>query len=172
MREKIKLDLGCGECKKKGFIGIDSSKLKGVDVVCNLEKNFPFKDNSIDEIYSNHTIEHFDNLINVFEEICRVLKTNSIATIIVPHHSNPLTHSFMHKSYWSYYSLNFLEKGRERHYYTKANFKILKKEIHILGGDMFLKPLQWFINIFPNLYEAVLCPLIKATEIMFVLQKN
>ena len=39
-----KLHLGCGKVIKKGFINLDSVKLKGVDVVHNLDVYpWPFK---------------------------------------------------------------------------------------------------------------------------------
>ena len=118
------------------------------------------------------TLEHLDNPLFILEEIYRVLRKGSKATILVPHFSNPLGYHFMHKSYWSYNSLNFLEKDRIRNYYTKTNFKIFKRYIYLPFRDsLFIKFIQLFINKFPNIFEWVLCPLIKAEEIEFVLQK-
>ena len=45
----IKVDIGCGRNKKKGFIGIDKYKAKGVNHIIDIEKEeLPFKDNTID----------------------------------------------------------------------------------------------------------------------------
>ena len=146
-KEKVRLDLGCGDNKRRGFIGIDSIKLNDVDVVHNLNKGIPYKNNSVDEIFTRSTLEHLDNPQFILEEIHRVLKKGGKATILVPHFSNPLCYHFMHKSYWSYNSLNFLEKYRARHYYTKVNFKILKKYIYLPSRDFpFVKIIQYFIN--------------------------
>lgn len=171
-KDKVKLDLGCGDKKKHGFIGIDNVKLDDVDVVHDLNKGIPYKNGSVDEIFTSSTLEHLDNPLFILEEIHRVLKKGGKATILVPHFSNPLCYHFMHKSYWSYNSLNFLEKDRARHYYTKANFKILKIYIYLPSRNSpFVKIIQYFINQAPNLFEWVLCPLIKAEEIEFVIQK-
>ena len=50
------LDIGCGKNKIKGMkgdivIGLDSKKLKGVDIVWNLEKTLlPFKNNYFNQL--------------------------------------------------------------------------------------------------------------------------
>lgn len=88
----IKLDIGCGGNKQEGFIGIDQYKMKGVDVVCNVGKEkLPYKDNSVDEIYSAHFIEHLTNYegkwerTHFFNEAHRVLKKGGKMTLIFPH---------------------------------------------------------------------------------------
>ena len=172
-KENIRLDLGCGDKKKRGFIGIDNIKMEGVDIIHDLNKGIPYKNNSVDEIFMRSILEHLDDPLFILEEIYRALKKGGKATILVPHFSNPLCYHFMHKSYWSYNSLNFLEKDKTRHYYTKANFKILKRYIYLpFRNSPFIKIIQYFINQTPNLFEWIFCPLIKAEEIEYVLQKN
>lgn len=93
MKKKItKLDIGCGGNKQPDHIGIDQYKMKGVDIVCNVGKEkLPFKDDSVDEIYSAHFLEHLTNLnekwerTHFFNEIHRVLKKGGKATLIFPH---------------------------------------------------------------------------------------
>jgi len=55
-----KLDLACGNNKKGAdWIGVDVSKTSSVDIVHDLNiYPWPFEDNSIDEIYCSHYIEH------------------------------------------------------------------------------------------------------------------
>lgn len=71
-----------------------------VDIIHDLNKGIPYKNDTVDEIK---------------------------ATILVPHFLNPLCYHFLHKNHWSYNSLNFLEKWKERCYYAKTKFKILKR---------------------------------------------
>jgi predicted SAM-dependent methyltransferase len=58
------LDVGCGNNKYKGnkgdiVIGIDKVKLKGVDVVHDIEKTpWPFKTNEFDCVICSHVLEH------------------------------------------------------------------------------------------------------------------
>lgn len=57
----IKLDIGCGENKQEGFIGMDVRPFKGVDIVQNLEK-FPWilPDNSVSMAVASHVLEHIN----------------------------------------------------------------------------------------------------------------
>jgi len=91
----VKLNLGCGQNKKKGFINIDKYSECKPDKIMDLEK-FPwdFESNSVDEILLNHVLEHLGSDTEVFfsviQEIYRVCKNKSIVQINVPHprHNN------------------------------------------------------------------------------------
>jgi hypothetical protein len=55
----IKLDIGCGASKQKGFVGMDIRPLPGVDVVHDLERfPWPFPDQSVSFAMSSHVLEH------------------------------------------------------------------------------------------------------------------
>lgn len=84
----LKLDLGCGKNKAPGFVGVDSRKFEGVDVVCNLAKGrWPWKDASVDEVNASHFVEHLsaEERIHFVNELWRVLKPGGKATVSVPH---------------------------------------------------------------------------------------
>lgn len=87
----LRLDFGCGPNKKEGFVGVDSIKFKGVDVVFDLSKGrWPWKDNSVDEVHASHFLEHLTGKERIvfFNEMFRVLKKGSGALITVPHWSS------------------------------------------------------------------------------------
>ena len=66
----MKLNLGCGNDIKKGYVNLDSKKLKGVNVTHNLEKfPYPFKNNELDYVIAYHIIEHLPDMIKTMEEI-------------------------------------------------------------------------------------------------------
>jgi len=57
----MKLELGGGHmpmARDRGFLNVDIRKLPTVDIVADLTKRLPFKDKSIEEIYTSHLIEH------------------------------------------------------------------------------------------------------------------
>ena len=59
----IKLELGCGQNKRKGFYGADLLPLEGVDIVADLNQALvQLPDNCVDFIYSRHVLEHIQNL--------------------------------------------------------------------------------------------------------------
>ncbi len=83
--ETIKLHLGCG---KRDF-GTDWIHIDGGDFPHLKYHNvtqLPFKDNTVDVIYSSHLIAYFDRdeIIPVFTEWKRVLKTNGVLRIATP----------------------------------------------------------------------------------------
>jgi len=71
----MKIDIGCGKSCKAGYDGLDRTKFKGVKYVVDLEKQkLPFKNNTIDNIYSNMFFEHVNNPLDIIVECNRVLK--------------------------------------------------------------------------------------------------
>lgn len=85
-----RLDLGSGNNKRQGFLGVDSIKFPNVDLVHDLRQPWPWADNSIEEAHSSHFLEHLERLerVHFFNELYRVLKPDAKATIITPHWSS------------------------------------------------------------------------------------
>jgi predicted SAM-dependent methyltransferase len=83
----MKLDFGCGNKCKKGFLGVDIRKLDGVKFVCNSwEIDKYIEINSVSNVFSRHFLEHLtfhqsDLTLKVWSDI---LKINGIVEIIVP----------------------------------------------------------------------------------------
>lgn len=79
------LDIGCGDNKRKGFIGIDIRRTCGVDIIADAHM-LPFRNEAFDHAYSSHLIEHFSHreAHKVVAEWVRVLKKNGIIEIRCP----------------------------------------------------------------------------------------
>jgi SAM-dependent methyltransferase len=76
------LDLGCGDNKAVGSIGIDHKTFKGVDVIWDLNiLPYPYKSNSIDKIIMDDILEHLEKPLDVLEECYRILKKEGILKI-------------------------------------------------------------------------------------------
>jgi SAM-dependent methyltransferase len=72
-RKLLKLDIGCGQNKKKGFLGVDKVHFDEVDFVLDITKEkLPLEDNVVDEVFSNHFFEHIDSPKEALEELIRV----------------------------------------------------------------------------------------------------
>lgn len=66
----IKLDLACGQNKREGFTGVDIAG--NPDIIHDLNVYpYPFDDNSVDEIYCSHYVEHIphDNLSTIINTV-------------------------------------------------------------------------------------------------------
>jgi len=177
-REKIRyLDLGCGADKKPSYFGIDVVKLKGVNMVYDLNKGIPFPDNSIEKIYTSHFLEHVKYPLFLLEEIYRVLKKGGTAEITVPHWSWYGSYTFMHKSFFHSLDFDFLDQSHPANYYTKAKFKIISVKLDWGKGNrnIFLRIINALINFILNINlrasENLLVKFLSPKEIRVVLKK-
>ncbi|MBU1118969.1 methyltransferase domain-containing protein [Patescibacteria group bacterium] len=85
--ENMKLDVCGGHCPiGKGYINVDLRHLPQVDVIADVRKNIPFSDQSVSEVFSCGTLEHFNmsELKSVLKEFFRVLKPGGMVAIGVP----------------------------------------------------------------------------------------
>lgn len=83
------LNLGCGDSPIQDAINIDSHKTKHVDQVVDLiQYPWKWKSNSIDGIYTLHTLEHIKEPIPFLKECHRILRPGGFLYIQVPHSSN------------------------------------------------------------------------------------
>jgi predicted SAM-dependent methyltransferase len=75
----IKLHLGCGKILLPGYVNVDIQGRPGVDVVADL-RSLPWKDRTIDMVYSCAVIEHFGRheWVNVLREWARVLRPGGL----------------------------------------------------------------------------------------------
>jgi len=73
MSEKKILNLGCGNTSY-GTSRIDVAKTSTTTDVGDLNKKFPYKDNSFDEIFSSSLLEHLKDIGSFADECFRVLK--------------------------------------------------------------------------------------------------
>lgn len=85
----MKLHIGCGERYLPGWKHLDARKFPHVDYVTDkLDKLDMFSDNSVDEIYACHVLEHFTRINmkrgNLLTEWHRVLKIGGLLRIAVP----------------------------------------------------------------------------------------
>lgn len=82
-----KINLGCGKDIREGYINCDSSNKVGANMVFDMEKKFPFKDNSIEEILAYNCLEQVSSpkkFVEVMNEIHRVLVDGGKAIVRVP----------------------------------------------------------------------------------------
>lgn len=99
MSDPLKLDLGCGQRKVEGFVGVDICACLGVDVVHDLMKfPWPWESDSVAEVFCSHFIEHIphrafgdngpDPFFMFFDELYRVMKVGATGKFIAPYYSS------------------------------------------------------------------------------------
>jgi len=100
--KKIKINIGAGNNHLKTFINIDINPDKKPDIVADC-RDLPFKDNSVDEIYCGHLLEHLtiENFNNTIKEMHRVLKAGGKITITIPDLVRAIDGYKKHKIEWA-----------------------------------------------------------------------
>ena len=175
-----KLDIGCGKNKIKDAVGIDRVNLQGVDIIRDLnEFPYPFEDNSFDEIYATHVIEHLNSIVEAMEEIYRLAKPNTKVVIVTPHYSDYMSWADpTHKWHLTTYSFRYFDPEYETNYYTKARFKT--ESIHLDMARLWRAlGFQFLINLsikheslrfIRKFWEHYLSLIIRAQAMTFVLR--
>ncbi len=104
------VELGCGPKKQlRGSIGVDIVDSPAVDVVSDAEKLLKsLPDELLSEIHTAHMLEHLDST-DIISSCARVLATDGILTVVVPHFSNPYFYSDpTHKQPFGLYTFSYL----------------------------------------------------------------
>jgi SAM-dependent methyltransferase len=86
---KKKLHIGCGNDYMEDSVNLDLSFNVKADVHFDLEScstaSLPFEDDTFEEIFAAHTLEHIDNILPAMQELHRVAKDKCIFIIRVPY---------------------------------------------------------------------------------------
>lgn len=172
--KSMKLNLGCGKDikpKEEGRINLDFIKRPGVDVVHDLNKYpWPFnKDNSFDEIYCSHILEHLENFQRAMSEIKRICKNKAKVIIRVPHFSCGVSYRDpTHKRFFSYFTFDYFEREE----YNLPKFKVLSKKLNFTRFSMtFLNYIfNPIINLNPAIYERFFCWIFPCSEVIVELE--
>jgi len=84
----IRLDIGGGTNPKSRFVNVD--KIPSADIHVDFESlgngsRIPFPDDTVDEVYSSHCLEHVREYRGLLREIVRVCKCGARVELRVPH---------------------------------------------------------------------------------------
>jgi hypothetical protein len=127
----LKLDLGCGQSKQEGFTGVDIVKMDGVDVVADLFTfPWPFDDDSVEEVFASHFIEHVPDLPATMNELYRVMKDGAKVRFVHPYlksdraFQDPTHKQFLSEAAWPYYARDWREINKLDHYPITCDFGI------------------------------------------------
>ena len=128
----MKLDLACGQNKQKGFKGVDIAAGPGVDFVWDLEQYpwTPFKDDSCEEIYMSHYLEHVKDFMKFMDEVWRICQNGAIVKILSPYYTSirawqdPTHVRAISEATFQYVDKKWRELNKLDHYPMKSNFEV------------------------------------------------
>lgn len=100
----LKVDLGCGDNKPEGYLGVDVCPGRYVDIVADLTKRFPFDDSSLDCVRAHCCLEHLPDRLHSMNEIWRVCKHGASVDLLLP--STDGRGAFQDPTHVSYWNIN------------------------------------------------------------------
>ncbi len=169
------LDLGCGNRKFPGAIGIDNNPNTDADIIHDLNSMpYPFDDSFFDGIYADNIIEHLDDVVKVMEELSRISKAGATVKIIVPYfrarwaYIDPTHRHHFTVDSFSYFDSEHIHS--KLYNYSQVRFKVKKVIFNEKLQNGFLKSLIASIaNRWPVRYEAYLSHLFPLDDMTFYL---
>ena len=174
------LDLGCGNQKKIGAIGIDINPVTKADIIHDLNIfPYPFEKSTFEEIYVDNVIEHLDNIMKVMEEIHRISKPDGSVVIKVPYFRS--RYAFNDPTHYHFFSVDaftYFDPAHIHHAlypYSPCLFDTTKivfnENFPNAGFKGFLKKIFLrFANKYPQFYEHYLGHFIPLDELTFHLK--
>lgn len=144
---KSKLNLGAGKDIKEGYLNLDIVRLKGIDVVHDLNKfPYPFADNTFEVVHCASVLEHVDDFQRVMKEIHRICKNKAKVWIGVPYWNSLLVWADpQHKRGFTLDTFAYFEKS---HYYNYRFRVIRQKLVGSKIGRLLPGPLRYLLSYF------------------------
>lgn len=174
----MRLNLGCGNKKKAGFVGVDKFPCEAVEHVADLEQRLPFEDDSVEEIWMDNVVEHIPDLPALFAEIHRICRDGARITVLTPHFTSLASwRDPTHVHHLSYFSMDHFEKQSVAHYTnpgaemtdggSSPGFEVLER--HLSFGGLMGNIGRLICWMSPRKYEKDWCFLFRASSLRFVL---
>lgn len=167
------LDLGCGNKKLPGAIGIDINPLSDADVIHDLNiVPYPFDDSFFDVIIADNVIEHLRDVIGVMEELSRIGKDRALIKVYVPYfRSHWAFIDPTHRHYFTVDSFAYFDPDHiicKLYKYTNVRFKVEKVVFNErIKGGVLKSALVLLANRWPRRYESYLSHFFPLDELTF-----
>ena len=181
------LDVGCGNAKTPGAVGLDSNPATQADVLHDLNVYpWPLAESAFDRIICSHIVEHVADLVRFMGELHRVGQPGAQVEIVTPHFSSRfsvtdpthvrhlglrsfdyfaarrrLTHTWLTRAFETQFAVP--------DFYTAPLFAIERRHLRLA------RPFRWaglqaLANRFPDFYELYLTWVVPARDLYFTLR--
>ena len=168
-QDQLRINLGCGNKRLEGYIGVDRFPCEAAGVLCDVTRSLPFRDDSVDEFFLDNLIEHVPDIPALMAEIVRAAKDRATAVIVTPHFTALSSWKDpTHLHHLSYFSFDHFEKLSVRHY-VGGGLKVVGRKLSFGGGLMGLVGRALFA-LSPEAYERKYCFMFRASTLRFELQ--
>ena len=172
------VNLGCGNKKYPGAVGVDISNRYNPDIVHDLNVSpYPFESDEVDLCILDNVLEHLESPIAVMTELHRILKPGGNVKVIVPYFRSRWAYiDPTHKTFYTVDSFAYYDPSHPiciSYDYTDIRFRVDKRVFNenIISPNMLKRILVRVANRFPNRYENVLSQFFPLDDITFYLTK-
>jgi ubiquinone/menaquinone biosynthesis C-methylase UbiE len=164
----VRVNLGCGNKKEAGFIGVDRVATSAVDVITDISEYLPFRRNTVLEVLLDNVIEHVHDIPTLMKEIHRVCRNDATVKIVTPHFaSQPSWRDPTHVHHLSYFSMDHFAKESVRHY-MGGGFSVARRRLSFSGVMGLIGKLIFWIS--PREYEKNWCFIFRPRILTFTLK--
>jgi SAM-dependent methyltransferase len=144
------VDLGCGNAKYPGALGVDKVEGEDVDIVADLDHiPWPLDDETADQILCQDVIEHLEDPLAALGEMHRIGRPGARVHLRTPHFSSVLAYSDpTHRHVFSALAIRTIaEPLYERG--PQGRFRLIQVTLD------FWDPLRWvFVNRLANRFQG------------------
>jgi len=166
---QVRINLGCGNKRLAGFIGVDRAPCEAAGLLCDVARPLPFRDDAIDGFYLDNLIEHVADIPALMAELVRTGRHRAKITIITPHFTSLSSWKDpTHIHHLSYFSFDHFEKLSVRHY-VGSGVKVVARHLSFGGGLLGLIGRMIF-TLSPEAYEKKYCFIFRASTLRFELE--
>ena len=135
--EMNKINVGCGDDYKEGWINLDYEKECNPDIFFNLNRIYsgvrlPYKDNSFDKILIKDVLEHLPEPLPILRELYRICKVGGEIEIKVPC-GKWVWDNMDHKRRFNYHS--FDTNSFKFNNYPQEEVRLIHKSLYLLPSS-------------------------------------
>lgn len=164
------LNVGCGQIRIPGSIGVDFDPGTVADVIHDLDVfPWPFADRSFDRIVCSHVLEHLRTPWRAMKELERLARPGALVEIATPHYSSP--DSWGDITHYMHYSMKTWEP-----YYRRKDgrppFELVSRRLTFGRGLPSLAARAIAAVLGLSFYEKYACLVLRAGNIEVVLRRN
>ncbi len=173
-QERI-LEVGCGQVKAPGAIGVDSNRdATAADVICDLNFPLPFADDAFAEVRAIHVIEHLNDVMKAMAEFHRVARAGGRLYLVTPHYTDFISWCDpTHRWHLNSFSFRYFDRIHgERHWYTRLELRERALHMELARAWKWLG-VQWLVNHFVwfrRFWEMYLCFLVRGKQMEFTFE--
>ena len=165
----MRLNIGCGNKPKEGYIGVDCFPAAAVDVLCDVNHGLPFRADSVDAVYLDNIIEHVDSILEFMKEISRVCRDGAPVTVITPHFSSwDSWRDPTHRHHLSYFAMDHFASSWIADY-AGCRMDVVRRHLSFSGGVFGLVGRLLF-SLSPGWWEKKLCFIFRGGTLYFDLE--